>query len=123
MPTCLNEKRNCHLLLIRLYVSQFAVLSRTASEGQLILETSKYDQMMISFVCKLERSCVQLIKVKSTVFSEPVFCDLFSFTNERLVVINHQHCHDGCKGQVRYYHVKNPWGRVEYVCSHFYANY
>ena len=39
---------------------------------------------MISFASKakrLERSCVQIIEVKCTVFSEPIFCDLFSFTN------------------------------------------
>ena len=43
---------------------------------------------MISFASKakrLERSCVQLIKVKCTVFSEPVFCDLFSFTSRKIV--------------------------------------
>ena len=83
MPSCFTEKRNCHLLLICFYLSQFEGPSKTVAKGQLKLERSKYDQM-ISFACKakqLERSCVQLNEVKFTAFSEPVFCDLFSFTS------------------------------------------
>ena len=74
-------------------------------KGQLNLERSKYDQM-ISFASKptktkrLERSCVQLIELKSTAFSEPVFVICFHLQAGQLLVINHLHCHDGCKGKV-----------------------
>ena len=76
--------------------------SRIVAKGRLKLERSKYDQM-ISFASqanRLERSCVQLIEVKSTVFSEPLFVICFHLQAGRLLVVNHQHCHDGCKGKV-----------------------
>ena len=81
MPSCLIEKRNCHLLRICFNLSQFeSNTSRTIAKGQLKLESSKYDQFC--FQAKwLWRSCVQLIEVKSKAFSEPVVCDLFSFTS------------------------------------------
>ena len=85
MPSCLIEKRNCHLLFICFYFSQFEGRpGGTVAKGQLKLERSKYDQM-VSFASeakRLERSCIRnLIEVKSTAFSELVFCDLFSFTS------------------------------------------
>ena len=53
-----------------------------------------------------------LLKVRSTVFSEPVFCDLFSFTNQ-VVVMNHQNYHDGdgCKSLTL--SRRNTWGCIE----------
>ena len=77
---------------------------------------------MISFASEAkrpERSCVQLIEVKSTVFSEPVFCDLFSFTS--WAIVSNQHCQDGCKGITL--SRGNPWGRIESICLYFHENH
>ena len=123
MPSCLIEKRNCHLLLICFHFSQGP--SRTVAKGQLKLERSKYDQM-ISFASeakRLEKLCVHIVKVKSTVFSELVLCDLFSFKSWAIDSNQSSTLSQWLQRQSLTLLLSSPWGRIESVRLYYHANY
>ena len=64
---------------------------------------------------RLGRSSVQLIEVKSTVFAEPVFWDLLSFTSQAIAGNQPSTLSRWLQRQSLTLHVVNPWGRIESI--------
>ena len=126
MPTSLKIRNETDTRFSFDSVSQFVCLSKTVADGHLTGERSKYDQMMISFCLRQKdwRGHVSnLSKVRSTVFSELVSCDLFSFSILQAIAGNQSSTLSRWLQKLSFTLSRGKnLGRVKSVCSYFYTN-